>query len=68
MGSSYSWARKKSLAPNLVPVELSLKIEEKIAAGKDFHAYILVPVFPEGQVGDYVRGIALLAKIDMRND
>lgn len=52
MGSSRSWDHAKSLAPNLIPIELAMKIEQKIAASEDFHAYILVPMYPEGQIGD----------------
>ncbi|CAA0842264.1 Phospholipase D beta 1 [Striga hermonthica] len=49
LGSSYNWAHYKDLgANNLIPMEIALKIANKIRAGERFAAYILVPMWPEG--------------------
>ncbi|GER40539.1 phospholipase D, partial [Striga asiatica] len=49
LGSSYNWAHYKDLgANNLIPIEIALKIANKIRAGERFAAYILVPMWPEG--------------------
>ena len=35
-------------ANNLIPVEIALKIAEKIKADERFTAYIVLPMWPEG--------------------
>lgn len=35
-------------ANNLVPMELALKIAEKIGANERFSVYIVIPMWPEG--------------------
>lgn len=35
-------------ANNLIPIEIALKIAEKIKAGERFSAYIVIPMWPEG--------------------
>lgn len=35
-------------ADNLIPMELALKIANKISADERFSVYILVPLWPEG--------------------
>ncbi|XP_057516724.1 phospholipase D gamma 1-like [Amaranthus tricolor] len=49
LGSSYNWDSHKDLgANNLIPVEIALKIAEKIKADERFTAYIVLPMWPEG--------------------
>ncbi len=49
LGSAYSWyADKDAEANHTIPREITQKILEKIAAGEDFKAYIVIPMFPEG--------------------
>ncbi|KAJ4833057.1 hypothetical protein Tsubulata_001028 [Turnera subulata] len=49
LGSSYNWPSYKNAgADNLVPVELALKIANKIRAEERFSAYIVIPMWPEG--------------------
>ncbi|KAF8380354.1 hypothetical protein HHK36_027839 [Tetracentron sinense] len=49
LGSSYNWAMYKDLgANNLIPMEIALKIANKIKANERFAAYIVVPMWPEG--------------------
>ncbi|XP_057977595.1 phospholipase D beta 1-like [Malania oleifera] len=49
LGSSYNWASYKDLgANNLIPMEIALKIADKIRANERFCAYIVVPMWPEG--------------------
>ncbi|KAL4570832.1 hypothetical protein LXL04_026495 [Taraxacum kok-saghyz] len=49
LGSSYNWATHKSLgANNLIPMEIALKIANKIRANERFAAYIVIPMWPEG--------------------
>ncbi|KAF2582022.1 hypothetical protein F2Q68_00002320 [Brassica cretica] len=48
-GSSFNWDSHKKLgANNLVPMEIALKIANKIRAREDFAAYIVIPMWPEG--------------------
>ncbi|CAL4067307.1 unnamed protein product [Meganyctiphanes norvegica] len=55
MGSSHMWPEcRDAKAGNLVPLEISLKIEDKIRNGERFMAYILIPMFPEGRPADKV--------------
>ncbi|XP_073022854.1 phospholipase D gamma 1-like isoform X1 [Primulina eburnea] len=49
IGSSYNWSSYKDIgANNLIPMEIALKIAEKIRAHQRFAAYIVVPMWPEG--------------------
>ncbi|CAN1848877.1 Phospholipase D beta 1 [Linum perenne] len=49
IGSSYNWRSYKDLgANNLIPMEIALKIAEKIKAHERFAAYIVIPMWPEG--------------------
>ncbi|KAH6830791.1 phospholipase D beta 1 [Perilla frutescens var. hirtella] len=49
IGSSYNWSQYKDVgANNLIPMEIALKIAEKIRAHERFAAYIVVPMWPEG--------------------
>ncbi|CAI9755398.1 unnamed protein product [Fraxinus pennsylvanica] len=49
LGSSYNWTNYKDLgANNLIPMEIALKIANKIRARERFSVYIVVPMWPEG--------------------
>ncbi|KAK1409061.1 hypothetical protein QVD17_41341 [Tagetes erecta] len=49
LGSSYNWATHKSVgANNLIPMEIALKIANKIRANERFAVYIVIPMWPEG--------------------
>ncbi|KAL2516978.1 Phospholipase D beta 1 [Abeliophyllum distichum] len=49
LGSSYNWSNYKDLgANNLIPMEIALKIANKIRAKERFSVYIVVPMWPEG--------------------
>nr|DAD31926.1 TPA_asm: hypothetical protein HUJ06_010777 [Nelumbo nucifera] len=49
IGSSYNWtSRNQSGADNLIPMEIALKIANKIKEKKRFSAYIVIPMWPEG--------------------
>ncbi|KAL5577427.1 hypothetical protein UlMin_019126 [Ulmus minor] len=49
IGSSYNWGAHKDLgANNLIPMEIALKIADKIRANERFAAYIVIPMWPEG--------------------
>ncbi|KAG5534526.1 hypothetical protein RHGRI_022598 [Rhododendron griersonianum] len=49
IGSSYAWpSYKEAGADNLVPMELALKIANKIRAKERFAVYIVIPMWPEG--------------------
>ncbi|KAI4327791.1 hypothetical protein L6164_020213 [Bauhinia variegata] len=49
IGSSYGWPSYKNAgADNLIPMELALKIADKIKAGERFAVYIVIPMWPEG--------------------
>ncbi|KAE8710821.1 Phospholipase D gamma 3 [Hibiscus syriacus] len=49
LGSSYNWDAHKDLgANNLIPMEIALKIANKIRSNERFSAYILIPMWPEG--------------------
>ncbi|CAI9101662.1 OLC1v1039035C1 [Oldenlandia corymbosa var. corymbosa] len=49
IGSSYNWSQYKDLgANNLIPMEIALKIADKIRAHERFAAYIVIPMWPEG--------------------
>ncbi|CAL5024394.1 unnamed protein product [Urochloa decumbens] len=49
IGSSYAWpSYRHPGAGNLVPMEVALKVAGKIRAGEPFAAYVVVPMWPEG--------------------
>uniref|UniRef100_A0A0D9WXI9 Phospholipase D n=1 Tax=Leersia perrieri TaxID=77586 RepID=A0A0D9WXI9_9ORYZ len=49
IGSSYCWSSNRSAgAENLIPIELAIKIARKIKARERFAAYIIIPMWPEG--------------------
>ncbi|KAE9617763.1 putative phospholipase D [Lupinus albus] len=49
IGSSFHWSQHKDLgANNLIPMEIALKIAEKIKANERFAVYIVIPMWPEG--------------------
>ncbi|KAF2311123.1 hypothetical protein GH714_019622 [Hevea brasiliensis] len=49
IGSSFNWSSYKDLgANNLIPMEIALKIADKIRANERFAAYIIIPMWPEG--------------------
>ncbi|XP_064934920.1 phospholipase D gamma 1-like isoform X2 [Musa acuminata AAA Group] len=49
LGSSFNWDSNKDLgANNLIPIEIALKIANKIRAKERFSAYIVIPMWPEG--------------------
>ncbi|OEL16526.1 Phospholipase D delta [Dichanthelium oligosanthes] len=59
IGSSYYWSAHRSAgydlnilvetgAENLIPIELAIKIVRKIKAKEKFAAYIVIPMWPEG--------------------
>ncbi|CAN1122256.1 Phospholipase D delta [Linum perenne] len=49
LGSSYGWPGYQNAgADNLIPMELALKIAEKIRARERFAVYVVVPMWPEG--------------------
>ncbi|KAL5098908.1 hypothetical protein RYX36_003235 [Vicia faba] len=49
LGSSYNWDSYKDLgANNLIPMEIALKIANKIKQKERFSVYIVIPMWPEG--------------------
>ncbi|CAK9168871.1 unnamed protein product [Ilex paraguariensis] len=49
IGSSFNWNLHKDLgANNLIPMEIALKIANKIRAHERFSVYIVIPMWPEG--------------------
>ncbi|KAL5210828.1 hypothetical protein ABZP36_006451 [Zizania latifolia] len=49
LGSSFNWNLHKDVgANNLIPIEIALKIANKIYANERFSAYIVIPMWPEG--------------------
>ncbi|GKC19107.1 phospholipase D beta 1-like protein [Tanacetum coccineum] len=49
LGSSFNWNNNRTLgANNLIPMEITLKIVDKIRANERFAAYIVIPMWPEG--------------------
>ncbi|EPS67301.1 hypothetical protein M569_07474 [Genlisea aurea] len=49
IGSSYNWSQQKDVgANNLIPMEIGLKIAEKIRSHERFAVYIVIPMWPEG--------------------
>ncbi|KAK3006976.1 hypothetical protein RJ639_015577, partial [Escallonia herrerae] len=55
IGSSYNWTSFPKLgANNLIPMEIALKIANKIRANERFSAYVVIPMWPEGVPTDVV--------------
>ncbi|QHO25352.1 Phospholipase D beta [Arachis hypogaea] len=51
IGSSFNWSQtqyKDLGADNLIPIEIALKIAEKIRENQRFAVYIVIPMWPEG--------------------
>ncbi|KAM7261193.1 hypothetical protein ACFE04_026668 [Oxalis oulophora] len=49
IGSSFNWSSHRDLgANNLIPMEIALKIAQKIRANERFAVYIVIPMWPEG--------------------
>ncbi|XP_047329157.1 phospholipase D beta 1-like isoform X1 [Impatiens glandulifera] len=49
LGSSYNWENHKDKGiNNLIPMEIALKIANKIRGKQRFAAYIVIPMYPEG--------------------
>ena len=49
MGSAYTWyANNETNCHHTIPAEIVQKIVSKIAANQRFTAYIVIPMFPEG--------------------
>ena len=49
LGSAFAWcADRDTLSNHIIPLEITKKICEKIEAGEPFKAYIVIPMFPEG--------------------
>ena len=49
MGSSYCWEDNQSVScHHVIPSEIAQKIVEKIYKGEKFCAYVVIPMFPEG--------------------
>ncbi|KAL0373168.1 UNVERIFIED_CONTAM: Phospholipase D beta 1 [Sesamum calycinum] len=49
LGSSFNWANYTDLgANNLIPMEIALKVANKIRARERFSVYIIIPMWPEG--------------------
>ncbi|KAJ3677189.1 hypothetical protein LUZ60_002913 [Juncus effusus] len=58
-GSCYAWKEEQdSGCLNLIPIEIALKIASKIKNGERFAAYVVTPMWPEGEPeGDTVQAI-----------
>jgi len=49
LGSAYSWLQNDDTnCHHTIPVEIAQKVVDKILAGQRFTAYIMIPMFPEG--------------------
>ena len=49
LGSAYAWCSNRETRSNhTIPLEITKKIIEKIGTGEQFKAYIVIPMFPEG--------------------
>ena len=49
MGSAYEWSEDTSILCNhTIPAEIVAKIKNKMFAGERFTAYIVIPMWPEG--------------------
>jgi len=52
LGSSHAWAEYQGAGKctHLVPIEIALKIADKIRSGKSFCCYVVLPMWPEGDL------------------
>jgi len=50
IGSGAGWNRES--VRNKIPETIVKKISDKISRGEDFHAYLIIPMFPEGSPQD----------------
>lgn len=59
LGSCAAWKEDQDTGClNLIPIEIALKIASKIRKGERFAAYIITPMWPEGEPeGDTVQAI-----------
>jgi phospholipase D1/2 len=49
LGSSQAWGEERMKeASHLIPLEIALKIADKIDKGQPFAVYCVIPLFPEG--------------------
>jgi len=49
LGSAFSWlADQNTLSHHIIPIEIVEKIISKIEAGEQFHVYVTIPMYPEG--------------------
>ena len=49
LGSAYSWLDdQQTMAPHVIPREITQKIIQKMEAGESFHCYVCIPMYPEG--------------------
>lgn len=48
IGSGARWEAPQKSVENRVPEAVVNKIVQRIEAGQDFHAYVVIPMFPEG--------------------
>ena len=48
IGSGSKWDKPQSTVRNTVPEAIVDKIVDRIERGEDFHAYVVIPMFPEG--------------------
>lgn len=48
LGSSYAWKLKYTNSNHVIPLELTAKIIDAIAAGKEFRVYVVIPLHSEG--------------------
>jgi len=49
LGSSTHWLENKNeSADHLLPVEIAMRVARAITAHEPYHAYIMIPLFPEG--------------------
>ena len=51
LGSTHAWDQQEAKAVHLIPLEIAVRICQKIAEGQRFAAYIIIPMYPEGDPG-----------------
>ena len=56
LGGSGEWQslEHENICSNLVPIEIALKVADKILSGEHFATYITIPAFPEGESCEYI--------------
>ncbi len=50
------WVDERSSVANLVAEKVVGRIEDKIDAGREFHVYVVLPMYPEGKPDDMIFG------------